>query len=189
MAPGGVEPPHADSKFLKNGRDRRQGASAWRCSATPVGRASAAQPRSADSPSVGSRAPGGGRAGAADHRPADGLVIAAAPHFRRTSSRCQRRSVCGVTSSPAAAGVGAPTRAPRGKHDRPAGARGGASAGEAAQADTATRATRRLWRTRAQGVQQAAAEQLRTRGKRRKGASGDAPRADHPRREDQEPRF
>ena len=52
-------------------------------------------------------------------RSADGPARAAGcVHFRRTSSRCQRSSVCGVTISPRRRGAGAAGPAPRARHDR-----------------------------------------------------------------------
>ena len=58
-------------------------------------------------------------------------------HLRRTSSRCQRSSVCGVTIILPASRWEDPSQAPRGRHDRPAGKRGAVAADGAPQAGAA----------------------------------------------------
>src|SRR5262249_40065468 len=63
--------------------------------------------------------------------------------------------------------------------DRLLGTTAAAAVDEAPPADAAGQAARRPWRTRRAGIPRATATTRRTQGKRRKGASADAPRPRH----------
>ena len=157
---------------------RRAGAAAGPCSARHASRASAARRRSAGSPSADSRVPAAAPAPARDARPA---VARDRPAAASTSAARARDASAAASaasrSTPAAVTRGGAASAPRGRHDRPAEPTGVAAADEEPQADAAERAVRRPWRTCCAGARPATAAAPRTRDKRRKGASADAPRA------------
>jgi hypothetical protein len=79
-------------------------------------------------------------------------------------------------STPAAVARGGSASAPRGRHDPLAAPAGVAVADEERQADAARRAVRRPWRTCFADARPTTATSPRTRGKRKRGASADAPR-------------
>jgi hypothetical protein len=104
--------------------------------------------------------------------------------------RCGARSITGrMDQTPLAAVQTAPTSAAGLRPTRPllhpASWRRGSAPRQLAT-DVVIRAVRRPWRTRCSGCERATAEQLRTRDRRRRGASADAPRAHDRRQQDPE---
>ena len=125
-----------------------------------------------------SRARTAGRAVAPDARPPDGPDAAGAASTSDARVPDASAKASGASRSTRdGADAGALGPAPRGRHDRLLPTTGAAVGARARRADVVTRAAPRPWRTRCSGFERATAEALRTRDRRRRGASADAPRA------------
>jgi hypothetical protein len=110
-------------------------------------------------------------------------------HLRRTSSRGQRRSVCGVTiTSRVAVGAAGLASARQGRRDRRAQRRAPAVAARARPADVARRATRRLWRLAASAADQQSEYGREGEIREREKHAPDAPIARYRAQEEQERR-